>query len=480
MTKYTLALLPLLMASTALANPATDEGAAHLKEVFQTYLGTTEGVVAVAANGEVYDLTVDITPLAKSFGQTGVTATVSPIEMQLTDNGDGTWGVTQDQPFSMITTEAGVGETKQDIARATMQGTFDEKLMAMSTATGSYEGWVSVATQTMPDGSTVSSETRIDTSSMVSNLVAGATGGVDGEVTYTSTGLTVKASIPQGEGMPAMPIGMTAASAEYSGKLTGLRTEGILGMVAFFVAHPDEAAVKGAKDEMKGVITAALPVWDNIIADGKITAVALETPLGPVAVDEIGFTADVNGAVKDGKFREAVSFSGITLPPGLLPEWAAPILPQKAKIDIQASGFDAAAGFAALLEGIDLPEDGMADTSEFDKKVETAFLPTGSFTVALNPGFVAGDGYELTFQGDMLVDVASEIPTGKAVVTLTGADKIAAAIAAAPDDIRAEASMGFGMAQGMAKPDGDKLVWEIDASTPGTVTVNGMPMMGGQ
>ena len=38
----------------------------------------------------------------------------------------------------------------------------------------------------------------------------------------------------------------------------------------------------------------------------------------------------------------------------------------------------------------------------------------------------------------------------------------------------------FGMAQGMAKPDGDKLVWEIDASTPGTVTVNGMPMMGGQ
>ena len=28
--------------------------------------------------------------------------------------------------------------------------------------------------------------------------------------------------------------------------------------------------------------------------------------------------------------------------------------------------------------------------------------------------------------------------------------------------------------------EGDKLVWEIDASTPGTVTVNGMPMMGGQ
>ena len=41
------------------------------------------------------------------------------------------------------------------------------------------------------------------------------------------------------------------------------------------------------------------------------------------------------------------------------------------------------------------------------------------------------------------------------------------------------AVMGFGMAQGMAKTEDGKLVWEIDASKPGSVLVNGTSVMGG-
>ena len=71
------------------------------------------------------------------------------------------------------------------------------------------------------------------------------------------------------------------------------------------------------------------------------------------------------------------------------------------------------------------------------------------------------------------------MPTGTAKVTLTGVDKLTTAIQAAPDDMKAQAMMGFGMVQGMAKKDGNKLVWVIDATKPGSVLVNGTPVMGG-
>ncbi|OZA02444.1 MAG: hypothetical protein B7Y02_16940, partial [Rhodobacterales bacterium 17-64-5] len=63
MKKHALALIPLLLASPALASPATQDGADHLTRVFQTYFGTTADVISVAANGDLYDLTIDVTPL---------------------------------------------------------------------------------------------------------------------------------------------------------------------------------------------------------------------------------------------------------------------------------------------------------------------------------------------------------------------------------------------------------------------------------
>ncbi|MCW1918550.1 hypothetical protein NX862_07280 [Rhodobacter sp. KR11] len=479
MTKYTLALIPLLMASTAIAGPATEEGAAHLTEVFQTYLGTTEGVVSVEIDGEDYAVTLDGSALFATLAQTGAQVTVSPVELTLTDNGDGTWGVLQDQAFS-ITTNDGMGaEGKQDIAKLTMDGVFDESLMVLTSSTGTMEGWKSVNTQTMPDGTKISSETTVEMTTSTSTAVAGASGGADADIAYESTGIAMTAAFPQGEGAPEMPIAIKAASATYSGKLTGLRAEGILGVVAFFVAHADETAIKSAKDEAKAAITAALPVWDNVLVDGKVSGISADTPVGPVALEEMTFTVDMNGAVSEGKFREAFSVSGLTLPAGLVPEWAAPILPQKVSLDFQASGFDAAAGIQAALGAFDLPE-GMADTTEFDAAVQKAFFPNGTITVSINPSAVTGEGYELAYQGDMIVDMASEMPSGKALITLTGADVLQAAIDKAPDDMKMQAMMGFGMAEGMAKQDGDKLVWEIDATDPSNPLINGVSMMGGQ
>ncbi len=478
MTKYTLALLPLLMASTAIAGPATDEGAKHLTEVFQTYLGSTEGVVAVAVDGDAYALTLDPKPLLDQAQEAGVTATLSPLEYSLTDNGDGTWAVKQDQPFTMSFSGPDKSELKEDVAKMTLDGTFDEKLMAFSSAKGGFEGLKATSSQEAPEGkATVEATLASGTYEMTG--AAGASGGTDVTITGTGTGLVEVITAPMGEGATAMPVTIKVDS--FSQKMTGsgLMLDGIYKTAAWLVAHPDDASKKAAKDEFKGILTGALPIWNNMLVEGTASKISVDTPMGPAGIDEVGFTVDINGAVKDGKFREAISLAGLTLPPGVLPAWAEPILPKKVTLDVQATGFDAAAGFVAGLGVFDLPE-GMADTTAFDESVKKAFLPDGTVTVSLNPGAVTGDGYELTYQGDMKVDVASDMPTGKATVTLTGADKLQAALQAAPDDMKAQAMMGFGMAQGMAKQEGDKLVWEIDATTPGSVSVNGTPLMGGQ
>lgn len=130
------------------------------------------------------------------------------------------------------------------------------------------------------------------------------------------------------------------------------------------------------------------------------------------------------------------------------------------------------------------PTGGMADTTEFDTTefdtaVQTAFLPNGSVTVSLNPGAVSGEGYGLTCRGNRVAGLEGQKLAGTATLTLTGADKLEAALNAAPDDMKAQGLIGFGIVQGMAKTDGDTLVWQIDGATRGGFLGNGTQMQGG-
>lgn len=478
-TSRALALIPFLMASTAMAEPATQAGADHLVQVFQTYLGATAGVVAAKPNGDAYDLTLDATPLLGLAKDQGVTGTITPLELSLTDNGDGTWAVTMDQAISIAVSKPDAFDMKEDIASQKLDGTFDEKLMTFSKVTGEFAG-IKVS-QTMQAAGTppTSSEFSLDKGTLEATAKAGAAGGVDTVATLTATGMTQTINPPAAEGQPAMPITAKAESLNETVTGTGFVFDGIYKTVAWVIAHPDEASKKADKAGLKTILTEAMPFFANLSGTGTITKLSVDTPMGTVGLDEIAFTADINGAVQDGKFRESVSMKGLTLPAGLVPAWAAPVLPSKVSLDVQVTDFDAAGGLTAALGYMDLP-DGMADTTALDAAVKAAFLPKSTVTITLNPGAVTGDGYELTYQGSMIAGPDMPVPTGIAKVTLAGADKLQAALNAAPDDIKAQAMMGFGMATGMAKKD-DKgnLEWDIDASKPGTVSVNGTPMMGG-
>ena len=474
-----LAILPVIFSGTAALSEATEDGAAHLVEVFQTYLGTTEGVVSVAVVGDAYLLTVDAAPLIKLAADAGGTASLTPLEMTVIDNGGGTWGVSQDQAVSLAMTIPGQLDLKEDIGSMKTEGVFDEALMTFSSATGEVSDIKVVETISQADMADVQVEVLIASGTFEMSGATGASGGVDSTFAVAMTGFTESFITPGQDGMPGMPITVSAESFGETGKVDGMRPDAFYKTLAWFVAHPTTDAKEADKANFKTILAEGLPFFAAMTADMSMTKVAVTTPMGDVGIDELKVTVDANGIVADGKVREAIAISGLTLPVGVIPEWAAPILPQKLSLDFQVTDFDAAAAATVALGLFDLPT-GTEPDEAFKANLLAALMPNKTVTIGLNPGAVSGDGYELTYEGAMVAGPEMPVPTGTALITLTGIEKLQAALDASPDDIKAQAMMGVGMAQGMAKTDENgALVWEIDASTPGSLSVNGTPMMGG-
>lgn len=474
------AILPFALSGTAAIAEANAEGAARLLGVFQTYLGSTEGVVSVEVSGAAYTVTLDATPLANLAADAGASFSLTPQVLTVTDNGDGTWGVSQDQAVTMSFGMPGEADVTQEIGSMTYEGVFDEALMTFSSARGEARDIKSVQKMTDPTAGDVTTETSLASMTFDLTGAAAAAGGVDAVFAMAATGYSGTFNTPESPDMLAMSIGYSVDSLTQNGKTSGLRPEAIYKTLSWFVAHQTDEAMEANKGALKAILLAGLPIFDMTTGDITASGIKVASPMGEVAISQAMVTVELAGAVSDGKFREAIGLSGLTLPPGVVPDWALPVVPQEVRIDVQVTDFDARAGVTALLDLLDLPAGAEPDEA-MNAQISAAFLPGNSITLGLMPSGLAGDGYELTVEGDMVVPMDMPIPTGKALITLSGIDKLQAALAAAPPEMQGEAMMMVGMAQGMAKPGPNgELVWEIDASMPGMLSVNGMPMMGGQ
>ena len=478
---FALSALPfVLWSTTALATPATPEGAAALVAMFQTYLGATDGVVGVVAEGDVYDVTLDFAPLIAAMPEKATEATISPIEFALADNGDGTWEMTQDQAFAMILKVPGQMDMAVTMAKLVGTGTFDTGLQAFVTSDTEVTDLAMTQTITDPTMGASTVAYAIDSLTYTSTAAAGANGGVDSKTNYTLTGLTEDFGIPgMGEGGAPMALKLTAESYNADADVLGMRPDALYKLLAFFVANPSEAAIIAQQDGLKSILRDGVPLFENIISTGTVATVSVASPMGDFGMESMGIVVEANGVVADGKFREGVTLSGLTLPEGLVPEWAVPLVPQSVGFDVTVSRFDLAAPVALFLDTVDMAT-GAGATPEMDAKLMAAFMPDGVVDITLAPGSIVGEQYKLSYEGAMTAGGSGAMPTGTAKVTATGLDVIQAALAAAPPEMGGQIGPIIGIAQGMAKPGADgELVWELEMTPTGGMLVNGVDMMGG-
>ena len=459
------------------ADPASQTGADNLTAVLQTYLGAADGVVTVVPAGEAYGVTLDFAPLIASIPDAGAEASISPVVFQLTDNGDGTWEMTQDQAFDLALKVPGQLDLVVKFGKWAVSGTFDESMKAFS-ASASQITDISV-TEVMTDPTL--GETKVayfaESAQYDSSSTAVASGVVDSSARYVLNGLTERFSMP-GIGEGAAPIEISIAAETYAAdaRITGLRPDAMYKLLAFLVANPSEAAMIAQQDAVKTILRDGMPLFDHIISTGTVTAISAVSPVGEFGLDEAGVTVEANGFVADGLLRQAFTLSGLTTPPGLVPDWATALLPSQVSLDFKLAGFDLAAPVALMLDVVDFAT-GPADPAAFEGQVVAALLPEGVVDITLAPGGIQAPIYSLAYEAAMSGGMAA-MPSGTAKISLKGMAEVQAALAAAPAEMGAQVAPLLSIAESMAKPGADgALLWELELTPEGGLLVNGTDMM---
>ncbi|WP_199259208.1 hypothetical protein [Paracoccus binzhouensis] len=490
------ALLAFCPVSAAWAVPATEEGAARLRGVFQTYFGGTEGVVSVTPQGESYELKIDPAPLLAQVPAEQAQISVSALTYRLTDNGDGSWGVSEDQVLSWSVVVPKMFEQKGS-TRIESTGTWDESLMSFREQQAVMTDYVidsvqyapplpppasepgaEPAPEQAPEEPQVASRDHQRTARMEMSLsgTAGKAGGVDQAMSFTAEELEQTQEIVMGPGGQPMQISITAPGYDGSGRITGARTEGVLSLLAWFVAHPSQELIKGSQETLRDRVSAAMPLWDDLSMDAAVRDLKVGTPLGEFGLASARVMVGMSGVTADGRLQEQVALSGLSVPEGVLPSWVTPILPQEVTLDFTASEFDLAAPAKMLIEAVDLTaEDPFAKLDP--TQLQAALLPQGKAALTLAPSQIKGDGYRIDYRAAIAVG-ADAPPNGSALISATGLDKVEAALAAAPQEQAGQPLMMLRMARAMAKPGASgENVWDIQMPEGGgPVTVNGQPM----
>jgi hypothetical protein len=471
--------LPLLLSvSTSALAAATPEEAARLKTVFQSYLGTTEGVVTVKPSGDNYSVILDVAPLAKKAQTNGVEFSFSPIEMMLNNKGEGKWGVSQDSPIS-FDVKAGESLTANfKVETYRFKGVFDEKLSTFESASSEMKNLTLIENTNDPaQGKTDISVTIKDVTTEQS-AVSGANGGVDLKANYKFSSLSEiihTAGDPTGK-MPPLNLVVSAETGTYDTTAKGLKAKSMLDIVAFFISHQSKDQIVKDQATLKTMLNAALPLFDNVSGTSTLNKFSVASPIGPIAADTLTVVADINGFVKDGKLRESLSLTGLAIPAAIVPPWATTLVPKNLTFDFAGSGFDLAAPGQLILSALDLAKDPPLPAN-FETTLMPSLLPTGAALITLNPTSISNDLYNFSAEGSMTAGPAAQ-PSGKALIKAKGLDEVMKVIQAAPPEMNLQSYTGMILGfKGMAKAEADGgLSWNIETSVDGKVTVNGIDM----
>lgn len=475
----TVAIVACLPALPGWAEPATSAGASAIETALGRYLPRAEEVLSVVPGGDSYILTLRLGAYFEpaTGSGSGMTGTATPLTATLTDLGAGRWQVSwPEQRLELSFLVSDFLSLDMQIEGLHLDGIYDTALMAYAQATGGARRLALNETVTDPAGTKSEIAYRIGQITYQAESVAGAAG-VDSRVSFAAGDLveTVRVSGPQG---PALDFELTAARYAMDGTLTGTRTAALGGLAAWLVAHPSPAAIEADEAGLKAALRAVLPLFDAMETTGVLGDVVVRTAVGEFRAAKVGAEIDMHGAVSDGMLREALSIEGLELPPGLVPDWAMPLVPRQGTIDFALTGFDLAAPAALALDSLSFAT---PPPELFDLQMLGAVMPDKRVTLTFRPSSATSPSYVLTFEGAMDMG-PTRMPSGKGTIALDGFEAITAALNAAPPEIRSGGLPGLAMVRGLGRADGaDKAVWDIEMTPEGKLMVNGndlTPMLG--
>ncbi len=479
MNRFALAacFVTLAFPATLFAEPATQAGAEELAKHFQAVLGPATSAVQVHPEGETYAVTIDLTNAVgaiQALAASGFHFGMTPLDVTLTDMGDGTWSYALHQPIVVSYSFPGEVPTSVETSFGSVkvEGVFDEALGTVRSERFEATDVVTTSVQQNPVFGEIVTTQRHATQLNVTEGKAGVDG-VDLTVASTITESSGSTMLPMPD-FGLVPITTDIALTTVDGEIKGLQAEDLLALWVWFLAQPSIEAITSNPPALKSKVEAILPVFGNVDLSGGLRDLSVTTPVGVFTTEEFLFQIAMAGIVADGQFHEGIEIRGFTAPEGLVPDFAKGLVPIDLSLGFTVTDFDPSGAAYVLLKVLDQPL-GSPPPAGFEEALLASLLPNGAVTVTLDAGAVTGRDYKLTYEGALTAGPAQPDPTFTARLALTGMEAIRTAMQSAPPELElGTAAMGLGAMGGLAKPGaGGELVWEISLDETGAVLVNG-------
>jgi hypothetical protein len=474
-------LFALLVAATPVrAQPATSEGAKALAESFALYFGhgaLDQGIIAVTPQGEDYKVVIDLQKAVDQLGLPPGTATLGAMSILTTPQPGDKWKVAMDGfPNLALHMSTPDGDVTGSLASTgyKFEGVYDPKLAAFLTAKGSIDLIDLKYSAQGADASLQEEGIAFD----VTSTDAG-NGAVNATTHQTMKGLseTVKASSNGKQGGAGLPITISYKVGPMTGdaSIEAMHGRAMLDLWAYLVSLGGPQEALEHQDELKEKLSAIFPIWNDLKVTVALNGITAGLPFGEIKMNSFSEKIAMSGLVPHGELGLGLRFEGLSLPPGLLPAWAGPLLPNLFDSDVKFTleGLDEIAKTA--LEEADFSDDPPLSDDAQEKLGE---LWHGGHPKLLVDGLkLTSPSYDIAAQGELAI--TDPKPTGKFTITIDGFDKAFAIVqsAAKSEPMAQQALPGLALVKGLAKagPNG-KLSWEIALDADGGVSVNGQKM----
>ena len=460
----------LVVASPALADPATPEGAQATLARYAALIGQAavdKGAVSVKPDGDSYVVTwtLDaIIPKPKTIGDPLVS--VAPFSYRETPKGAGAfaWHADtfpkisisddSDEPGTMVIAgdmvlidadfdphaqeplhaNADIGKFSVDFTLKKGDGPVDYH------ATTADQHVDAVAKKGAADG-TLDVTLRNTASSGVQRLAASMD---------AAKGAEVDATLNEGARHAAIAI-------------QGLRSDALGAIAAYLVAHKDEAALD-EDPQVADLLKAAIPFFDHFALTGDQSADKVVSAVAVGGFDKSALALEGSGAAPDDHARLHIAFDALTAASPLLPAWSASVFPLSFDMDwsVDFHGLDKAAALA-----IDSGGNGDNDAIQGALAERPARLDAKA---SLRSPIIALDA---TSQATL-----TPPPSGTTHVTADGLDKLAdliKKIGLNPHDTQQYVSMLSALGKIARKDPDGHLAWDVQAAGQ-DVRVNGAPL----
>lgn len=252
----------------------------------------------------------------------------------------------------------------------------------------------------------------------------------------------------------------------------GLQSKPFLDFLAFAVANADPAKFKAKQAELKTLLLAAFPLWNRLRGDQQWYDIKVITPFGTFGAAKVEVTGSLDGISGQSTASYRGQATGLTGPTHLLPAWAVPLVPSDIDIGLGAKDLDVETPLLTLIAAFDLnkeppvPDDvGELMQRDFLDKQPKLTIPRSTMGNA---------DYRIAVEGE--ITVVDEKPAVRAVVDLSGYDKVVEATKAGavadPTAMRIYTSLLALKGLAKTKP-GGLLQWAIETRQDGALLVNG-------